>query len=89
MVSVGKTEAEKGSTGAYEKIAITLPSRLAKAARGEVTAHGAPSLSAFIAQAVEEKLERDGLRELLDDIFATEPMTDKERAWADRLLLGH
>ena len=85
---MGKIGAEKGSSRAYEKVAITLPSRLAEAARDEVAAHGAPSLSAFIAQAVEEKLERDGLRELLDDIFATEPMTDEERAWADRYLLG-
>ena len=69
----------------YEKVAITLPSHLLQAARAEAVR--APSLSAFIAEAVEEKLERDGLQQILDEIFAEHPMTDEERAWADRYLL--
>ena len=48
----------------------------------------APSLSAYIARALAEKLEGDRLQEVLDEIFREQPMTDEERAWADRLLTG-
>ncbi|MGH2460301.1 MAG: hypothetical protein ACRDIY_15705 [Chloroflexota bacterium] len=47
-----------------------------------------PSLSAFIAKAVEEKLATDELQQVLDEIFAEQPMTDEERTWADLHLLG-
>jgi len=50
------------------------------------TGAGEPSLSAFITAAVEEKLERDDLRAALDGIFRDAPLTDQERAWADRTL---
>jgi hypothetical protein len=74
---------------AFVKLAVTLPEPLAKAARAEAEATGSPSLSAFIARAVEEKLERGRLQEVLDEIFREQPMTDEEREWADRILLGH
>jgi len=70
-----------------EKLAITLPSDLAQAARAEVKVRHARSLSAFIAQAVEEKLEKDDLDRVLDEIFAEQPMTEEERAWAYGLLV--
>ncbi len=51
-------------------------------------ARQAPSVSAFISQAVEEKIERDRLQEALDEVWREAPMTEEERAWADRILLG-
>jgi len=75
---------------AYEKLAITLPRDLAEAARGEVQTGHAPSLSAFIAEAIAEKLERDRLQEVLDQMTAEYgPLPPEELAWADRVLLGH
>ena len=70
----------------YEKLAITLPRRVARAAREEARVRRASSLSAFIAEALEEKLERDRLQEVLDEVFREHPMTKAERAWADDLL---
>jgi hypothetical protein len=81
---VRRSRVAKGPT--TEKLAITLPRELAEAVRSEARATSAPSLSAYIAQALAEKLEGDRLQEVLDDIFRDQPMTDEERAWADRLL---
>ena len=72
--------------GGYEKVVISLPRETAQRARAEAQARGEPSLSAFITAAVEEKLERDDLRAALDGIFRDAPLTDQERAWADRTL---
>jgi len=74
-----KTPAKGGR--AHEKLAITLPTALAQA-----KARHARSLSAFIAEAVEEKIEKDDLDRVLDEIFADEPMTEAERDWAYGLL---
>lgn len=77
----------RGKVGrTHEKLAITLPSDLVHAARAEAKARQSRSLSAFIAQAVEEKLEKDDLQKVLDAIFAENPLTDEERRWADELL---
>ncbi len=75
-----------GGDSAYEKLAITVPRHLAEAAREEVRARRLPSLSAFIAQALAEKLEQDRLQAALDEVFRKQPMTEAEREWADRLL---
>jgi metal-responsive CopG/Arc/MetJ family transcriptional regulator len=72
----------------YRKLAISLPGDLAAAIEAEVRARQAPSVSAFISQAVEEKIERDRLQEALDEVWREAPMTEEERAWADRILLG-
>jgi predicted subunit of tRNA(5-methylaminomethyl-2-thiouridylate) methyltransferase len=79
-----KRRAARGS--GYEKVAISLPRETARRARAEAVARGAPSLSAFITAAVEETLERDDLRAVLDGIFRDAPMSEEERAWADRAL---
>jgi hypothetical protein len=42
---------------------------------------------ATIAQAVKEKLEKDELDHVLDEVFGDRPMTEEERAWAYGLLL--
>lgn len=72
----------------YEKLAVTMPRQTVGRARARVKAGDAKSLSAFVSQAVEEKLERDRLQDVLDEIFGEQPMTDEEREWADRLILG-
>jgi hypothetical protein len=72
--------------GAYARLAITLPRETARRVRAEVRDAAAPSVSAYIARAVEEKLERESLQEILDEIFRGNPLTDDERAWADRAL---
>jgi hypothetical protein len=69
-----------------EKLAISLPREVAQAARDEAQARGAASLSAFVAEAVEEKLEANRLQRLLDEMFSEQPMTEEEREWADKLL---
>ncbi len=80
------TARSRGRT--HVKLAVSLPVQLAQAAREGAEAIGSPSLSAFIASAVQEKLERDRLQEVLDEIFREQPMTDEERHWADRVLHG-
>ncbi len=70
-----------------EKLAISLPIKLVEAARTEAKARHSPSLSAFIAEAVEEKLEKDDLQRVLDEIFGDHPITDEERKWAYGLLM--
>lgn len=72
----------------YRKLAVSVPSDLVKAVVAEVRAHHASSVSAFISDALEEKLERDRLQEVLDEVWREKPMTAEERAWADRLLQG-
>ncbi len=74
--------------GASVRLAVTLPEQLARAARVAAEAIGSPSLSAFIARAVEEKLERDNLDDPLEEIFREQPITPEEKAWADRVLHG-
>lgn len=85
MVRLRRHTKESGQR--YEKVAITLPSQLLRNARREAEESHAPSLSAFIARAVQEKLATDELQQVLDEIFAEHPMTDEERAWADQYLL--
>lgn len=70
----------------YRKLAVSVPSKLVDAIQGEVTARHSASVSAFISEAVEEKLERDRLQEALDSVWAQAPMTKKERTWADKIL---
>ena len=71
------------------KVAVTLPNPLLARAREQVRTHAAPSLSALVAQALEEKLERDHLQEVLDQMAADDsPLTLEELAWADRILEG-
>jgi hypothetical protein len=76
------------SARSYHKLAISMPEELIKAVESEVRADHAPSVSAFISDAVEEKLERDLLQEALDEVWRDKPMTAKERAWADKILRG-
>lgn len=74
------------SASSYRKLAVSVPADLVKAVEAEVRARHAPSVSAFISDAVEEKLERDHLQEVLDEVWRERPMTDQERAWANKIL---
>lgn len=72
----------------YAKIAITLPLRAAEDVRKAVRAGKAPSVSAYIAAAVEEKARKETWRALMDDMLAETGgrLTAAERREADRTL---
>lgn len=70
----------------YRKLAVSVPAKFVTAVESQVRARHAASVSAFISEAVAEKLERDRLQDALDEVWARKPMTKKERAWADKLL---
>jgi Arc/MetJ-type ribon-helix-helix transcriptional regulator len=72
----------------YQKIAVSLPSRAADSARRAVQRGDAPSVSAYIAAAIEEKAKLDDLATLLDEMLAASggPLTATERRAADREL---
>jgi hypothetical protein len=68
---------------------VTLPDPLLARARERVRTRAAASLSALVTQALEEKLERDHLQEVLDQMaMEYGPLTSEQLAWADRLLEG-
>jgi antitoxin ParD1/3/4 len=73
----------------YEKIAISLPLRAAESVRRAVQEGRAPSVSAYIADVIEEREERQSLAELLDEWLEESggPPTPAERRWA-RYQLG-
>lgn len=79
-----------GMTRRYEKIAITLPLRAAEHVRRAVRYGHAPSVSAYIATAVEEKAKKETAREFFDELLAETggPMTAAERRETERLLFG-
>lgn len=72
----------------YEKIAISLPRNLAERARRAVRQGRAPSVSAYVASAIEEKVKLDELAVLLSEMLAESggPLTPAERRRADREL---
>ena len=71
-----------------EKIAVSLPRGLAERARRAVRQGHAASVSAYVASALEEKMNLDELSSLLDEMLAESggPMTSAERREADRAL---
>jgi hypothetical protein len=71
-----------------EKIAVSLPSRLAQRARRAVRQGRAPSVSAYVAAALEEKVKLDELAGLLDEMLAESggPLSRAEQRAADRAL---
>jgi Arc/MetJ-type ribon-helix-helix transcriptional regulator len=69
------------------KIALSIPAEVLKQAKKQVRAGRAKSLSAFVSEAVDEKLRRDELTELLDALDAERGAPNKSaRAWAKRVL---
>ena len=71
-----------------EKIAVSLPRHLAQRARRAVRQGRAPSVSAYVASALEEKVKLDELAALLEEMLAESggPLTPAERRAADRAL---
>jgi len=70
------------------KIAVSLPSELVEQARRAVAERRAPSVSAYVARALEEKAKLDDLGSLLDEMLGQSggPLTGAERKAADRAL---
>jgi Arc/MetJ-type ribon-helix-helix transcriptional regulator len=69
------------------KIAISLPREVLKRARQQVKAGKAKSLSALVSQAIEEKVQRDELTDILDQMDAERgPPGKAAEAWARRVL---
>ena len=69
------------------KIAVTIPTDVLLLAKKEVRAGRAKSLSAFISEAVDEKVRRDELNSILDAMDAEYGVPGKAaRAWAKRVL---
>jgi Arc/MetJ-type ribon-helix-helix transcriptional regulator len=73
-----------------EKIAVSLPPHLVKAAKTAVRKGRSANVSAYVADAMAEKAKNDDLRSLLDEMLEESggPMTPAERRWADRVLDG-
>jgi Arc/MetJ-type ribon-helix-helix transcriptional regulator len=70
------------------KIAVTLPPALVSRAQDAVREGRAPSISAYVASALEEKVKLDDLEKMLDEMLAETggPLTVRERAVADGAL---
>jgi antitoxin ParD1/3/4 len=70
------------------KIAVSLPDEQVEAARAAVAEGRAPSVSAYVSEALGRRSAEDELLELLDDDETQAPTTDEHRAWARRALHG-
>jgi hypothetical protein len=69
------------------KIALTIPADVLVLAKREVRAGRAKSLSAFISEAVDEKVRRRELTSILDQMDAEYgPPGKAARAWAKQVL---
>jgi Arc/MetJ-type ribon-helix-helix transcriptional regulator len=70
------------------KIAVSLPTQLVEQAQRAVAEGRAPSVSAYVARAVQEQAKLDNLASLLDEMLAETggPLTAAERKAADRAL---
>jgi Arc/MetJ-type ribon-helix-helix transcriptional regulator len=69
------------------KVAISLPDDLVAAARQAVADGRAASVSAFVADAIEEQGRYEQLSALLSEMTADEgPPTDEDRLWARHTL---
>jgi len=69
------------------KIAISLPDEQVVAARRAVAEGRAPSVSAYVAQTIAERLEYEDVAALLAEMAATtRPPDDDDRRWARQAL---
>ncbi|HEY6034530.1 MAG TPA: hypothetical protein VIV58_09735 [Kofleriaceae bacterium] len=69
-VESSRDDRRAGQVTAYKKIAISLPSRAAEHVRRAVRSGQAKSVSAYIADAIEEKAKKETWRDLFDEVFA-------------------
>lgn len=71
-----------------QRITVTVPPAAIAAAEQDVVAGRAPSVSAWVSEAMEEKAQRENLQALLGEIRGEiGPATDEETQWA-RSVLG-
>ena len=69
------------------KIAVTVPEQVLKRARAQVRAGKAKTLSSLVSSAVEEKVARDELADILEALDAEYgPISKADKAWAKRVL---
>jgi Arc/MetJ-type ribon-helix-helix transcriptional regulator len=70
------------------KIAVSLPPALVTRAQDAVREGRAPSISAYVTAALEEKAKLDDLKAMLDEMLANTggPLTDRECLAADAAL---
>jgi hypothetical protein len=54
--------------------------------RADARDAGAPSVSAYVAETLAIRSRERTFRDLLDELFRDQPMTDEERRWADAIL---
>ena len=70
------------------KVALSLSADVLDLAKKRVKAGRAKSLSAYVTEAVDEKLRRDELTEILDALDTKlGPPSKTARAWAKRVLV--
>ena len=73
--------------GMTTKIAVSLPDELVAEARAAVREGRADSVSGYIAQAMAERMRRESLATLLDDLDRELGAPSEEaKAWADEQL---
>lgn len=72
------------------KIAVSLPGELVERVRKAVRRTSAPSVSAYVADALVQKAKLDDLQGLLDEMLAESggPLTAAEKRAADVALFG-
>ena len=69
------------------KIAVTVPEDVLRRAKAQVKAGHAKTLSSLVSEAVEEKVARNELSEILDVMDAEHgPVPKAAKTWAKRLL---
>jgi hypothetical protein len=69
------------------KIAITMEPKTIARVRAQVRAHKAPSVSAYIARAVEGRLEEESLADLVKEMIRERGEPSREaKAWARKVL---
>jgi hypothetical protein len=69
------------------KVALTIPGEVLVLAKREVSRGRAKSLSAFVSEALDEKLRRDELTTILDAMDAEHGKPSRAaRAWARQVL---
>jgi len=70
------------------RVTVTVEETAVRAAEAAVAAGRAPSVSAWVAEAMADRARRDSLADVLAEIRAElGPATDEETAWA-RSVLG-
>lgn len=71
-----------------ERVTITVPSDVLAAARRDVEAGTATSISAWITSAAEAKAREEDLADVLADLLEGSggPLSDEEREWAQHQL---